>query len=84
MDRMTEKRWCANINVWLRGPSMSVYGFLAFQAWYTGAWRLHWGVILLGAVLHFYNGQHYCEQAVASYAVATERIKVAKADKKKE
>ena len=84
MDRMTEKRWCANINVWLRGPSMSIYLFLGFQAWYAQTFLLHWSVLIVVVALHFYNGQYYCEQAVASYAVAAERVKVAKADAKKD
>jgi hypothetical protein len=83
IDRMTEKRWCVNINVWLRGPSMSIYFFLAWQAWWTGTVVLPTVFLIVVAALHFYNGQYYCQQAVESHAVAVERIAVENAAQKK-
>ena len=83
MDKTTEKRWCANINVWLRGPAMSIYLFIGAQAYFCGSYKGPTIILLLVVALHFYNGQYYCEQAVASYAVHVERNKVAREEEKK-
>ena len=34
IDKITEKKWNAVINVWLRGPSMSIYLFLGWMTWW--------------------------------------------------
>lgn len=81
IDKMTEKRWCVTMNVWLRGPVMSVYGFLGFQAWWQNTYTTHWILLPIVAGLHFYNGQYYCAQAVATHAVQLERLDVARKDK---
>jgi hypothetical protein len=67
MDKLTEKSWNAWINTWIRGPAMSVYGFLAWQAWLLGNYQVPTGFLFLIAFLHFTNGQHYAAQAVASH-----------------
>lgn len=76
IDKMTEKKWCARINVWVRGPSMTVYLFLAFNNfWHRGSQDIHPLVSLPVALLYFFNGQHYTQQAVESLAVHGERRK---------
>ena len=81
MNKMTEKVWCARINVWLRGPSMSCYLLLGWISFiHDSSRKYHWTVLFVIVMLHFYNGQHYAEQAVASYAVHKEK---AKSDKEK-
>jgi hypothetical protein len=67
MAKLTEKSWNAWINTWIRGPAMSVYGFLAWQAWLLGNYNVPTVFLFLVAFLHFTNGQHYAAQAVASH-----------------
>eukprot|EP00047_Mylnosiga_fluctuans_P011428 m.21279 g.21279 ORF g.21279 m.21279 type:complete len:268 (-) comp3610_c0_seq1:154-957(-) len=79
MDKGTEKKWCARINVWLRGPSMCVYAFLGWLSFLHDHEREFHNVFLFIVVaLHFLNGQYYTDQAVASYAVFKERQNGAK------
>lgn len=76
ISKRTQKKWCTRINVWLRGPSMSIYGFIAFHAWWS-CQSLQFPLPFLFVVgfLHFTNGQYYAQQAVESGAVFFEREK---------
>lgn len=64
--RKQEKVWTARCNVWLRGPSMSVYTFLGAQALARGTYGCGNVVMLVVLGLHFTNGQHYAQQSVES------------------
>jgi hypothetical protein len=74
MGKLAQKKWSARINTWVRGPAMSVYAFVGWQTYQTGASAagLEW-VIFIVCFLHFTNGQYYCAEAVAGYAKWQER-----------
>jgi hypothetical protein len=69
MQKATEKRIFASINVWLRAPGTIWFMCLAFMSWregkvfYVPSW-LGWTI----ALLHLYNGEYYSMIAVESYA----------------
>ena len=69
IDKKSEKKWCAVVNVWLRGPFMSVYGYIGWLSMYNGDRRdAPFAVALVVTVLHFVNGQYYAQQSVESYS----------------
>lgn len=78
MDKMTEKKYCAALNVWMRGPSMAIYSFLGWMTYVHYPELTHPVTLTLTILLHYYNGQYYNQQAVESYAVHKERARVAK------
>jgi hypothetical protein len=83
MDKLTEKRWTARINVWLRGPSMSIYLFLGFLSFAHDKQReVHACLLAIVVALHFHNGQYYAKQAVESLATHMERARAAKESEK--
>eukprot|EP01104_Vermistella_antarctica_P015620 TRINITY_DN5176_c0_g1_i1.p1 TRINITY_DN5176_c0_g1~~TRINITY_DN5176_c0_g1_i1.p1 ORF type:complete len:220 (-),score=47.34 TRINITY_DN5176_c0_g1_i1:99-758(-) len=83
MEKMTQKLWCTRINVWMRGPSMAIYGFLGFHAWYLQRdAELPFVILFIVTALHFYNGQFYSQQAVMSYATHKERLRAEREAKK--
>lgn len=77
MGKLTEKVWTARINVWLRGPSMSIYLFLGFLSFAHDTKReVPWFLLAIVVTLHFHNGQYYAKQAVESLATHVERARV--------
>lgn len=69
ISKMAEKRLNATINTWLRGPSMSVYAFIAWSAWWHGQTEhIHPFWVFVVAFLHFVNGQWYAAEAIAGHA----------------
>ena len=78
VDRAFEKRWFTRINVWLRGPALVVYTFLAWCTWFHGNTQVATPIVVLIAGLHVYNGLHYLEQAVATGAIFEYRAKLQK------
>ena len=74
MTKLEQKRWAAFINTWMRGPSMSVYAFVGWQTYMTGINNeVPAFFVFLICFLHFFNGQHYCAEAVAGHAKWKER-----------
>jgi len=69
MHGLTEKYYNTLINTYLRGPSMVVYTWLLYQAWWLG--ELSPGIprvaIFMTASLHFLNGQYYSSLTSQSY-----------------
>lgn len=78
IDRAFEKRWYTRINVWMRGPSMVVYTFLAWCTWYHGNVQVPTAALILIVGLHLYNGLHYLEQAVETGAIFMYKAKLEK------
>jgi hypothetical protein len=68
MSRHAEKKWTARVNVWLRGPAMSIYLFLGAQALLRGKYTTPLWSLLVVVFLHFTNGQYYAQQTVESLA----------------
>lgn len=77
MGKLTEKKWNAWINTWIRGPSMSIYIFQGFQAWLHGRTTTEVSGVVLSVVcgLHFFNGQYYAREACEGYGIHMERAK---------
>eukprot|EP01059_Diplonema_ambulator_P032369 TRINITY_DN6317_c0_g1_i2.p1 TRINITY_DN6317_c0_g1~~TRINITY_DN6317_c0_g1_i2.p1 ORF type:complete len:250 (+),score=65.30 TRINITY_DN6317_c0_g1_i2:37-786(+) len=76
ISKMDEKYWNRHIQQWIRGPSMSIYMFIAFTSWYTGnTSHLSPALVILVTLLHFVNGIYYADEAVGSYYTWKERSK---------
>ncbi|CUI10895.1 membrane-associated protein, putative [Bodo saltans] len=76
VSRLTEKKWTARINVWLRAPSLTIFLFMAFSNFvHRGSQDIHPVLSAIVGLLYFYNGQFYSQQAVESYAVHVERAR---------
>ncbi len=86
MGKLTEKKWNSTINTWLRGPAMSIYACLAYVCWSSGKltptgldrFWYHDMCLIVAAGLHFYNGQHYAQEAVGGYYKWAERERLEK------
>lgn len=78
IDKAFEKKWYTRINVWLRGPSMVVYTFLAWATWYNGNTQVPTVGLIVIVGLHIYNGLFYLEQAVATGAIFAYKAKLEK------
>lgn len=66
MKKATQKKYYSLINIYLRGPSMVVYTFLGWQCIYNGTYGPPLPMVLIVIFLHFFNGQYYTRQAVAT------------------
>ena len=69
MDKITEKRYNANLNIWLRMPGIFTATILAFCAIRTGRYSAPWPAIAMQLILPPYNALYYAKQSVANYAV---------------
>lgn len=79
MSKLTEKKWTALVNVWMRAPSLTIYLFIALSNMiHRGSQDLHPALSILVALLYFVNGQYYSQQAVESYATHLERSRAEK------
>jgi hypothetical protein len=70
IDKLTEKRWNARIQSWLRAPPMAIYAFCAFQLYLfkRDAMAFHGAVLFVVSALHILNGVYYTAQAVETWA----------------
>jgi hypothetical protein len=64
LDKLTEKKWNARIQGWLRGPPMAVYAFVVWQNYCLGtlgAKDLPYQLLFFttAATLHILNGVYY-------------------------
>eukprot|EP00040_Diaphanoeca_grandis_P021687 m.115795 g.115795 ORF g.115795 m.115795 type:complete len:250 (-) comp28448_c0_seq1:96-845(-) len=79
IPKMTEKRWNRHVQQWVRGPSMSIYAFIAFTSWYSGnTQHIPIAAVIVVATLHFVNGIYYADEAVGSFYTWAERERAAK------
>eukprot|EP00050_Salpingoeca_kvevrii_P012401 m.22339 g.22339 ORF g.22339 m.22339 type:complete len:255 (-) comp3994_c0_seq1:97-861(-) len=68
MEKLTEKKWNSVINTWLRGPSMAMYAFVAWQTYiYVDPPQFPLFILFIVGMLHFVNGQYYAEQAIGNF-----------------
>ena len=67
MQPLTEKKYNARINVWLRSPGLL---FCAFSIWVAAPKPIHYG-LLLGAAFVALNGQYYMQMVVGNTFVKT-------------
>ena len=69
VDVMIQKRVCADLNTWLRGPGITYEVGLMYIAFMTGNTTVPWPVVLMIATLSWFNAQYYCKQSVANFAI---------------
>eukprot|EP00742_Colponemidia_sp_Colp-10_P020262 GILJ01023599.1.p1 GENE.GILJ01023599.1~~GILJ01023599.1.p1 ORF type:complete len:237 (+),score=34.35 GILJ01023599.1:35-712(+) len=69
VSKDTQKNVYTKLNVYMRGPAMTVY---VFMVWVTNLHTRHpcpWYVAIVSCFLHYYNGQYYTQQAIESNAI---------------
>lgn len=68
-SKVTQKRICANLNVWVRCPGILVSTIYGYQAFVTGNYSCPSAALIIQLILPPYNALIYCKEAVANYAV---------------
>jgi len=69
LDLYNQKRYCAAINIWIRGPFLVVAAFIMYQATIYGKNSMPWPVTALVGGLAAFNAQYYTKQSVANFAI---------------
>ena len=69
MPAMSEKRWTANLNIWLRCPGILCCSFVIWQAMLYQRHALPLWAPCVHIALAPYNALYYCKQAIANYTV---------------
>lgn len=69
MDLYNQKRYCAAINIWIRGPFLVIAAFVMYQALIYGHNSMPWPALLLVGGLAAFNAQYYTKQSVANFAI---------------
>jgi hypothetical protein len=72
-DMMTisqQKRICADLNIWMRGPFIVVEVWIMYQAWLYGNTTVPGAAICVVGLLSVFNAQYYTKQAVANHAIS--------------
>ena len=69
MKKLTEKRYTANLNVWMRCPGILVVTVLGYCHLLHGRHLVPLPAILVQLLLPPYNALHYNKEATANYAV---------------
>lgn len=75
LEPMTQKRNCAAINIWMRGPFLTISGFVIYLNYIYHGHESGTGYppVLVAACISFlcyFNGQYYTKQSVANHAIA--------------
>jgi hypothetical protein len=75
LDILTQKRYCANINIWMRGPFLVISAFIIYLNYcYHGRDEGNgYPPMIVAALIGFlcvFNGQYYTKQSVANHAIA--------------
>jgi len=70
MSLMTQKRICANLNVWCRGPGILLASFIMYQCTLYGTTTVPAPLAAVICVVSTFNGLYYTKQSVANYAFA--------------
>jgi hypothetical protein len=68
-DKLYEKRFNANLNVWLRCPGTLFGTALIYQCAISNRHSIPLAFLLLQLVLPPFNALYYCKQAVANFSV---------------
>jgi hypothetical protein len=70
LDLLLQKRICAAINIWIRGPSLVLASFILFLNYrYGTGTEIAMLPLLIVMILTAWNGQYYTKQSVANYAI---------------
>jgi hypothetical protein len=70
MNIRQQKRICADLNIWMRGPFIVIETWLMYQAWLYGKTTVPGIPLCIVAVLSVFNAQYYTKQAVANHAIS--------------
>ena len=75
LDGMTQKRNCAAINIWMRGPFLTISGFVIYlnYVYHGNETGTGYPPVLVSACIAFlcyFNGQYYTKQSVANHAIS--------------
>jgi hypothetical protein len=71
LDLLVQKRICASINIWIRGPSLVLASFILYLGYrYETATSVPFVATVTVIILTAWNGQYYTKQSVANYAIA--------------
>jgi len=84
IEKLTEKKWNARVQSWLRSPPMAVYFFCAWQLFLnhpTSELPFHPLILFIVASLHLVNGVYYSNMAVDTFARHDQQRKDASASK---
>jgi len=71
LDRLTEKRWNARVNVWIRAPGLSyvafcIYNSMVYLPVNISGYQIVAAVVV--SALSFLNGQYYMQVGVCSWS----------------
>eukprot|EP00756_Hemistasia_phaeocysticola_P009295 Hpha_TRINITY_DN14862_c0_g2::TRINITY_DN14862_c0_g2_i1::g.170408::m.170408 len=69
LEKMQEKRYNANLNIWCRMPGILVATILAYAGLLDGRYHGPMWALIMQLVLPPYNALYYAKQAVANYSV---------------
>jgi hypothetical protein len=75
LDMLTQKRYCAAINIWMRAPCLVLAGFIIYLNYryaeeYQAATLPPLLCSFLSGGLAVFNGMYYTKQAVANHAIS--------------
>lgn len=72
LDLLTQKRYCAAINIWIRGPNLVVAVFIIWLSYRYkhDALEVPVPAAFLVGILAAFNGQYYTKQSVSNHAIA--------------
>ena len=70
LDLLAQKRYCASINIWMRGPSLVLASFIIYLNYRYSAPAIPIPVALMVGGLATFNGQYYTKQSVANYSIS--------------
>jgi len=75
MQPLTQKRYCANINIWMRGPCLVISAFIIYLNYcYHGQDEgQNYPPMIVAVFIGFlcvFNGQYYTKQSVANHAIS--------------
>lgn len=79
INRLTEKRINNALNLWLRGPGLTLVFAFALAAYRTGNHAVNATVMLILLGISIGNGQYYLGRVSASYAISLYKCKAEKA-----
>ena len=69
LDILVQKRCCAGLNVWLRGPSLVISAFILWLGFRYGSPTVPAAAAVAVGFLAAFNGQYYTKQSVSNYAI---------------
>eukprot|EP00092_Neocalanus_flemingeri_P003785 GFUD01004076.1.p1 GENE.GFUD01004076.1~~GFUD01004076.1.p1 ORF type:complete len:290 (-),score=46.91 GFUD01004076.1:190-1059(-) len=69
VDKLFQKRLCANLYLWIRMPGLLMSSFLLYQGWLCGNVSVPSPVVAVLAIGTMYNALFYCRQSLINFTV---------------